>query len=177
MKSLRSFWTAVGAAVALSACSPLAVGPASPRPNVMTASGKGPSELVLGPGVSDEFIIPGGGGIDEVPVRAWRGTLTTGFANAFRASTARGIRKLELVEAQLSFSPLAVDARHHVASVVATIRYKSRLVDGAGNETLLAGTVHAREPDPSPTEAGMTDNASKAVEALFEELNEKLLAK
>jgi hypothetical protein len=63
-------------------------------------------------------------------------------------------------------------------AVVATIRFKARLLDASGKElALLAGTVTARESNVSPSEAGMTDNASKAVEALYEVLTTELLAK
>jgi hypothetical protein len=158
-----------------SGCAQLAVGPANPRPNVMMAAGSAPAELRLDESVRDEYVIPGNGSIGEVPVTGWRNTLTRGFRNAFTASEASG-PKLQLINADLSFSPAAVSGAGTTVAVTATIRFRARLVDASGAELgALAGTVHAREATASATPQGMTDNAAKAVEALYEELAAKLV--
>ena len=59
----------------LTGCWHLAVGPASPRPNVMLAQDKSPATLVLAPGIPDQFVIPSTGSVNKVPVRGWRTTL------------------------------------------------------------------------------------------------------
>jgi hypothetical protein len=166
----------VASCLSLSACWNLAVGPASPRPNVMLAQDKTPSVLALMPTIRNDYVIPGTGSVDAVPVRGWQSTLAAGFRNAFPTLTNSG-RKLELYEAELSFAPAAV-GMGGTAAVVAQIRYKARATDSAGKELgVLAGTVKAREANVSATEAGMTDNASKAVEALYETLATELFAK
>jgi hypothetical protein len=165
----------VASATLVAGCWHLAVGPSSPRPNVVLAEGKTPGEILLTPGVSDDFVIPGNASVNQIPVHGWRQTLEAGFHNAFPSGA--GKRKLELLSAELTFAPAAV-GRGGTAAVVATIRFKARTLDGSGKELgVVAGTVQAREPNVSPTEAGMTDNASKAVEALYEMLTAELLAK
>jgi hypothetical protein len=159
----------------LVACWHLAVGPSSPRPNVVIAQGKAPSALVLAPAIADDFVIAKTGSVNEVPVRGWRHTLESGFKSAF--PTPGDGRKLELMEAELSFAPAAV-GMGGTAAVWAQIRFKARAVDASGNELgVLAGTVKAKEANVSATEAGMTENASKAVESLFEVLTAELLSK
>jgi hypothetical protein len=163
-------------ALALTGCWHLEVGPASPRPNVMLAADRVPAALVLSRGVIDDDVIPATGSVNEVPVHGWRGTLATGFHNAFAAPGSLG-RKLELLEAELSFAPAAA-GYGGTAAVVAQIRFKARLLDAQGKELgALANTVKAREPNTSATEQGMTINAAKAVEALYEMLASDLLAK
>jgi hypothetical protein len=162
-------------AVGLAGCWHLAVGPAAPRPNVMLAQDKTPAALVLDPGIPDVFVIPGTGSVNKVPVRGWRGTLEAGYRSAFPAGSTG--RTLELIEAELTFAPAAVGFGG-TAAVRATIRFKARVQDASGKEIgVLAGNVAAREANVSASEAGMTDNASKAVEALYEALATELLAK
>jgi hypothetical protein len=153
----------------------LAVSPASPRPNVMLAEAKTPASLVLAPDIANDFVIPQNASMNAVPVHGWRQTLEAGFHNAFPSGSAG--RKLELFSAELTFAPAAV-GRGGTAAVVATIRFKARVLDPSGKElAVLAATAVAREANVSPSEAGMTDNASKAVEALYEVLTAELLAK
>ena len=172
---MRMLATLVFASATLVAgCWNLAVGPASPRPNVVLAQDKTPGTIVLAPAIPDEFVIPHNASVNEVPVRAWRQTLEAGFKNAFPSG---GGRKLELLSAELSFSPAAV-GRGGTAAVVATIRFKARTLNASGKELMVfAGTVQAREANVSASEEGMTDNASKAVEAMYEMLTAELLAK
>jgi hypothetical protein len=155
-------------------CAKLAVGPSSPRPNVMVAPEAVPAELVLDPAIPDNFLIPSTASVNQVPVRSWRQTLDTGYHSAFPSPGTSG-RRLQLIEAGLSFAPAAVSMRG-TAAVIASIRFKARLVDSSGAEVAkLAGTVEAREANVSPSEQGMTDNAMKAVEALYEKLAAELL--
>jgi hypothetical protein len=154
----------------------LAVGPASPRPNIAVAPDKAPSALVLAPEIATDFEIKATGSVNAVPVRDWRHTLEAGYKNAF--TTPSTGRTLELVSAELAFSPAAVSSHGATMGVVATIRFKARLVDASGKMLgELAGTAAAPEADVSPNEEGMTDNASKAVESLFEMITRDLLAK
>lgn len=149
----------------------LNVGPASPHPNVMVHASEAPAALVLAPTIAESFVIPGTGSINQVNVTGWRTTLETGFHNAFPAESGSG-RQLELLQAELGFSPRAV-GRGGTAAVSANIRFKARLVSRSGEELgVLAGTAQAREAITRPS--GMTDNASKAVEAMYEMLTEEL---
>jgi hypothetical protein len=153
----------------------LAVGPATPRPNVAIAPEKRPAKLVLGPAVADAYVVPKTGSVNEVPVRGWRGTLEAGYASAFPAAPTG--RTLTIEEAELSFSPAAAGPGG-TAAVYAVIRFKARVVDETGTKGgELAGTAQAREADVSPTEEGMTDNAAKAVEAMYEVIVAELLSK
>ncbi len=171
------FMVVVGILMVLPACGHLVVGPAVPRPNVMLAAVKVPAELVLAPTVPDAFVIPGTGSVNAVPVTGWRGTLDAGFKNAF-ASPGKDGRKLEILMAELSFGAAVVSGQFGTVAVTAAIRFKARLLDASGRELgALAGTAPARESNGSPTPAGMTDNAAKAVEALYETLAAELLAK
>jgi hypothetical protein len=157
-------------------CANLAVGPSSPRPNVMVGPEAVPADLVLDPAIPDKFVIPGTASVNQVPVRSWRQTLNTGYHSAFPSPGSAG-RRLQLLEAGLSFAPAAVST-YGTAAVIASIRFKARLVDSSGAEVArLAGTVEAREANVSPSERGMTDNAMKAVEALYEKLATELLQK
>ena len=132
--------------------------------------------LVLGADVKDEFIIPETGSVDEVTVRGWRGTLESGFRNAYPVAGASG-RKLELLTAELSFAPAVLSLRGTLA-VLAQIRFKARLLDKSGTELgALAGLVEAREVNTVSTVTSLTDNAAKAVEALYEKLNVDLATK
>ncbi len=171
---MRIFASILPLALLVAACGHLAVEPSSPHPNVMLPANKVPGTLVLAPEITENFTIAGNASVNEVPVRGWRSTLTAGFRNAF-PSGAEGGPKLELIEANLSFAPAAVGSGG-TAAVVATIRFKARVIDRTG-ERALAGTVRAREANTSASEAGMTDNASKAVEALYEALAGGLLQK
>jgi hypothetical protein len=102
--------------------------------------------------------------------------LTAGYQSAFPGAGGPG-RQLELLSAELSFGPAAVSQAGTVA-VVAMIRFKARVVDASGNELAsFAGTVQAREANTSTSEDGMTDNAAKAVEALYETLARELLSR
>ena len=154
----------------------LAVGPGSPRPNVMIAADKTPSTLVLGNDVRDAYSIPGHGSMKEVDVRGWRGTLERGFQSGFPGGNSG--RKLELIAAELSFSPAAVSGTAGTSAVFAAIRFKARLLDASGAEVgVLAGTASSGEANASPSEEGMTDSASKAVSAMYEQLSTELLSK
>jgi hypothetical protein len=176
MKLVSSMLFLCFAVFGLAGCWHLAVGPAAPRPNVMLAQDKTPAALVLDPGIADTFVIPGTGSVNSVPVRGWRGTLEAGFRSAFPPGSPTG-RKLELIEAELTFAPAAVGFGG-TAAVRANIRFKARVLDASGKEIgVLAGNAAAREANVSASEAGMTDNASKAVEALYEVLATELLAK
>jgi hypothetical protein len=142
----------------------------------MLTQDKAPSVLVIMPPVPNDYVIPSNASVNEVPVHGWRTTLEYGFRNAFPAVTGSG-RKLELYEAELSFAPAAV-GMGGTAAVVAQIRFKARSLDPSGKELgVLAGTVRAREANTSASEQGMTSNASKAVEALYETLAAELFAK
>jgi hypothetical protein len=166
----------VAASLLVAGCANLTVGPSSPRPNVLIAAEAAPAELVLDAAISDNFVIPATASVNQVPVRSWRQTLGAGYHSAFPSAGSSG-RRLELLEAELSFSPAAV-SRDGTAAVIASIRFKSRLLDSSGAEVAkLAGTVEAREVNVRPSEEGMTDNAKKAVEALYEKLAVELLQK
>jgi len=142
----------------------------------MVAPENAPVGIVLGPAIQDNFVIPGTASVNQVPVRSWRQTLDVGYRSAFPTAASSG-RRLELIEAALSFVPAAVSLQG-TAAVVATIRFKARLIDASGGEVAaLAGTVEAREANVAPSEAGMTDNAMKAVESLYEKLASDLLSK
>lgn len=155
-------------------CGSLAVGPSAPRPNVMVAAEDAPAGFVLNAAIPDSFVIPATASVNQVPVRNWRQTLNTGYHSAFPSAGSSGHR-LELLEAGLEFAPVAV-SRNGTAAVIASIRFKARLLDSSGAEVAtLAGTVTAREANVSPSELGMTDNAKKAVEALYEKLAAELL--
>ena len=175
MRTALSLMLVVVVGLVATGCGHLAVGPASPRPNVIVAPEKAPVSLVLAPTVPDDFVIPDSGSVNEVPVKSWRQTLTAGFQSAFPRG---GVgRRLEILQAELSFGPAAV-GRGGTAAVIAQIRFKARLFDETGNEIgALAGTSHAREANVSASEAGMTDNATKAVESLYEVLATELIAK
>jgi hypothetical protein len=164
-------------ALAACGCGHLEVVSTVPRPNVVVAPDKAPSGQILGPAVPDAFVIPGTGSVNPVPVSGWRATLETGFRNAFVRPGPSG-RQLEIDLAELSFSPAAVSGQFGTVAVVAAIRFQARLLDQTGAEiAALAGTVYAREANGSPDTAGMTDNAKKAVESLYEMLTAELLAK
>ena len=173
MKNLRA--TIAGMSLLVTACGPLKVGPATPRPNVVVAQANTPSVVLIAPGVPDQFVIPEANGIRSVNVRGWRGTLQAAFHNAFPSGGPNG-RKLELVSVELSFAPAAVSAHYGVAAIIAQIRYKVRLLDASGQELgAAAGTVEAREASVSAKEEAMTNNAAKAVEALYEKVTAELL--
>jgi len=181
IRFLGGFVVLAAAALAAGCFSPmhaaplLGVGLGAPRPNVMVAPDKTPAALVLAAGIADSFVIQATGSVHEVPVRAWRQTLEAGFHSAFPSGSAE--RKLELLNADLAFSPAAV-SHGATAAVVATIRFKARVLDASDKPlAAIAGTVEAREAAVTPSEAAMTDNASKAVEALYEKLTAELLAK
>src|SRR5581483_10936065 len=91
-------------ALGLAGCWHLEVGPASPRPNVMLTPDRVPAALVLAAAVSNDDVIPATGSVNEVPVHGWRQTLETGFHNAYGTPGVLG-RKLEILEAELTFSP------------------------------------------------------------------------
>jgi hypothetical protein len=157
-------------------CGKLAVGPSAPHPNVMVAADAAPAGLVLGAAIADNYTIPKTASVNAVPVKGWRQTLDAGYRSAFPAAGGSG-RRVELLEAELGFAPAAVSMAG-TAAVIASIRFKARLLDPTGGElAALAGTVEAREANVSPSEQGMTDNAKKAVEALYEKLAKELLAK
>jgi hypothetical protein len=152
----------------------LTVNPSSPRPNVVLAADKSPAALILAPSIASDFVIPGNGSVNAVTVHGWRQTLDAGFHAAFPAGPSG--RKLELMEAELGFGPAAV-GRGGTAAVVATIRYKARVLDAQGNElSVFAGTATAREANTAANAQGMTDNAGKAVESLYEGLTTDVLA-
>jgi hypothetical protein len=160
-------------------CVPLTVGPGSPRPNVIVAAEKLPASLVLDPAILDDFVIPSTGSGSEVTVRSWRTTLTAGYQSAFPTPGTSG-RQLVLLKAELSFAPAAVSGggRGGTAAVIAAVRYQAKLLDSSGNELgAIAGNAQAREPNINLREPGMTDNASKAVDALYEALVVDLLSK
>jgi hypothetical protein len=149
----------------------LNVGPASPHPNVMVHANEAPTALVLAPTIQESYSIPRTGSINQVNVTGWRTTLETGFHNAFPADGASG-RQLEILQAELGFSPRAV-SQAGTAAVSANIRFKARLLGPSGEELgVLAGTAQAREATTSAS--GVTDSASKAVEAMYEMLASEL---
>jgi hypothetical protein len=163
-------------ALAVSGCLwDLTVNPTSPRPNVVIAADKSPAVLVLAPTIASDFVIPGNGSVNDVTVHGWRQTLEAGFHAAF--PTGPSGRKLELMEAQLAFGPAAA-GWGGTAAVVASIRYKARVLDAQGNElSVFAGTATARAANTAANAQGMTANAGMAVEALYEGLTAELLAK
>jgi hypothetical protein len=156
----------------------LAVGPASPHPNVVVAADKAPGSLTVAPDILDTFVIPATGAVAPTRVSGWRGTLERGFHAAFPTG---GRRTLEIVGAELSFAPAAVSSDGsavRTAAVRAQIRFKARVISSSGKELgAIAGMVEAREANTAAGEAGMTDNASKAVEAMYEYLATDLLTK
>jgi hypothetical protein len=158
-------------AFALAGCV-LNVGPSSPRPNVMIRASDAPTELTLAPNIQESYVIPRSASINQVNVTGWRTTLEAGFHNAFPSGDAQSGKRLEILEADLSFSPRAV-GEGGTAAVSANIRFKARLVGPSGEELgALAGTAQAREAITNVN--GTTDNASKAVEAMYELLVAKL---
>lgn len=164
----------VAVSLSIPGCANLTVGPSAPRPNVMVAAEDVPAGLVMDAAILDNFVIPGTASVNQVPVHSWRQTLETGYRSAFPSAGSSG-RRLELLEAAPSFAPAAV-SMNGTAAVIASIRFKARLLDSSGAELAkLAGTVTAREANVSPSERGMTDNAMKAVEALYEKLATELL--
>ncbi len=168
------------AVLGLAACADLTVGASSPQPNVMVAQKMAPTSLVLGSAIKDDFVIPATRSVSEVPVHAWRETLTAGFRNAFPAARGEPGRRLELIEADLSFAPAAVSPQmfDRTTAVYATIRFKARVLDAGGEEQYaIAGTVHSREANVAATQDGMTENAMKVVEALYEKLSSELLSR
>jgi len=161
-------------------CADLTVGPSAPQPNILVPQKLAPASLVLGPAIKDDFLIPATRSVSEVPVQRWRQTLTTGFRNAFPAARGEPGRKLELIEAELSFGPAAVSPQmfDRTTAVYATIRFKARLLSAAGEEeAAIAGTVHSREANVSATTEGMTESAMKVVEALYERLATDLVSR
>lgn len=169
---------AVGAS--LLGCADLTVGPSTPRPNVLVAQRLAPTSLVLGPAIKDEFLVPATRSVSEVPVQSWRQTLTSGFRNAFPAARGEPGRRLELLEAELSFGPAAVSPQmfDRTTAVYGTIRFKARLLSASGEEeATIAGTVHSREANVSATPEGMTESAMNVVEALYERLATDLLSR
>jgi uncharacterized lipoprotein YbaY len=153
------------AALLLSGCS-LNVGPSSPHPNVMVRANDAPAALVLDPSIQESFVIPRTGSINPVNVTGWRTTLENAFHNAFPEGN--GGRKLEILQAELGFSPRAV-SQAGTAAVSANIRFKARLVSATGDELgVLAATAQAREAVTNVNDT--TANAAKAVEAMYEML-------
>jgi uncharacterized lipoprotein YbaY len=158
-----------GAIVLLSGCS-LSVGPSSPHPNVMVRADDAPAALALGPSVQESFVIPRTGAINPVNVTGWRTTLENGFHNAFPEGG--GGRTLEILQADLGFSPRAIN-QAGTAAVSANIRFKARLLSATGEELgVLAGTAQAPEVATRPGDT--TANAGKAVEAMYEMLANQL---
>ncbi len=127
----------VAASLLVPGCANLAVGPSSPRPNVMVGPEVVPADLVLDPAIPDNFVIPATASVNQVPVRSWRQTLNTGYHSAFPLPGSSG-RQMQLLAAELSFAPAAV-SMHGTAAVVASIRFKARLVDSSGAEVGKAG--------------------------------------
>jgi hypothetical protein len=161
-------------------CADLTVGPSAPQPNILVPQKLAPASLVLGPAIQDDFLIPATRSVSEVPVQRWRQTLTTGFRNAFPAARGEPGRKLELIEAELSFGPAAVSPQmfDRTTAVYGTIRFKARLLSATGEEeAAIAGTVHSREANVSATTEGMTESAMKVVEALYERLATDLVSR
>lgn len=161
-------------------CADSTVGPSAPQPNILVPQKLAPASLALGPAIKDEFLIPATRSVSEVPVQSWRQTLTTGFRNAFPAARGEPGRKLELIEAELSFGPAAVSPQmfDRTTAVYGTIRFKARLLSASGEEeAAIAGTVHSREANVSATTEGMTESAMKVVEALFERLATDLISR
>jgi hypothetical protein len=159
------------ATLGLAGCA-LSVGPSSPHPNVMINATDAPSALVLADNIQEIYVIPGTGSVNPVNVTGWRTTLEAGFHNAFPDGADSSGRKLEILEASLSFSPRAVGAAG-TAAVSANIRFKARLVSASGEELgVLAATAQA--PEAITNVSGTTDNAAKAVEAMYEMLATKL---
>jgi hypothetical protein len=161
----------VAATLGLAGCT-LSVGPASPHPNVMINAADAPSALVLADTIQEIYVIPGTGSVNAVNVTGWRTTLETGFHNAFPGGADSSGRKLEILEASLSFSPRAVGAAG-TAAASANIRFKARLLSDSGEELgVLAATAQA--PEAITNVNGTTDNAAKAVEAMYEMLASRL---
>src|SRR5262249_32181194 len=77
-------------------------------------------------------------------------------------------------EAELTFGPAALSTGG-TAAVRATIRFKSSVTDADGRELgRISGEVYARDAATSPTAAAMTANASQAIEAMYEEIGNKI---
>lgn len=144
----------------------LNVGPSSPRPNVLMHASDAPAGLVLAQGVQETYVIPRTGSINQINVSGWRTTLEAGFHNAFPTETAQNGRQLEILQAELGFSPRAVGPGG-TAAISANVRFKARLLGPSHEELgIFVGTAQAREAITSVS--GTTDNASKAVEAMYE---------
>ena len=157
-------------------CGPLLVGPASPHPNVLIPDDAAPGAIVLAPGIADAFVLPRSPGLRAISVVGWRTTLEAGFHDAFPSG--RGGRTLEILAAELSFSPAALGPGGVTGGVVGhdPLQAPARATRPARRRIgILAGTARAREMVVHPR--AVTDNASKAVEALYETLAAELLGK
>jgi hypothetical protein len=179
MSSLRMVGMVVGLLILVTGCGPLIVGPSSPRPDVRVPAGSAPGALVLDPSIRDAFVILDTGAVGEVNVTGWRTTLEAGFHNAFPGNGAAGGARLELLKADLAFVPAILVVNHAgkplgSKTIRARVHFRARLVSPSGEELgALEGNVAPRES--AATFSGVTDNASKSVEVLYEALAAKLL--
>ncbi|MEO6777093.1 MAG: hypothetical protein ABI467_29450 [Kofleriaceae bacterium] len=164
--------TTLVAIVLATACGNLRVDPASPRPNVDLPAASAPGRVELAPAILDSFVIPKTGSVNQVPVTGWRGTLLRGFQSGFGTGSSGQV--LVLREAELTFGPAAIGTGG-TAAVRARIRFKSSLSDASGTEVgRISGEVSARDAATSPTPEAMTANAAQAVEAMYEQIAEKI---
>lgn len=159
---------AIVLAVFQSACAyHLDVRRGSPRPNIVSSSASSPSRLVLGPEVLDEFIVPNTGAIYQVNVFEWRATLQAGFEAGF--TPGGSAPALEIIRAELSFAPEAVDARGITRAARAVIRFQARTLDASGAPMeAFSGTANASEAITDISGNIPTVNAARAVETMYE---------
>jgi hypothetical protein len=140
----------------------------APHPNVVFDSRLAPSQLVIGPGVEDTFIVPNTGAIYQVNVFEWRDTIQAGYDDAFPPGGTGST--LEITRAELSFIPEAVDASGVTRAARAQIRFQARVTDASGVTQQFADTVTAREALTDISGTIPTANAAVAVEAMYESI-------
>lgn len=141
----------------------------APHPNIVSGLDSAPSSLVIGSAVQDVYVVPNSGAIYQTNIFDWRATIQAGFDNGFVAG-GHGLT-LEIVRADLSFAPEAVDASGVTRAARAMIRFQARTLDANGTpQQAFAGTVSAREAITDITGTIPTTNAAEAVEAMFEEI-------
>jgi hypothetical protein len=179
-RSLRNFFLFSAGALALvtvGCSSTLRVGTMAPRPNINLAKHTQTLALRFGKNVANDYTLDRANGIGPTEVSDWKGSLTTGFRNAFAESYAMGGENgdmiLEIQEAELGWAPAAVAGDGYVAAGRAQIRYKARLVKGA-SITPTSGTAESKQAVTSMADAPLA--ASSAIETMYEEVSQKLLA-
>jgi hypothetical protein len=177
LRHLVFFSAGALALVTLGCSSTLRVGTVAPRPNINLAKHTQKLALRFGKNVANDYTLDRANGIGPTEVSDWRGSLTTGFRNAFADSYALGGESgdivLEIQEAELGWAPAAVAGDGYVAAGRAQIRYKARLVNGT-SVTPTSGTAESKQAVTSMADAPLA--ASSAIETMYEEVSEKLLA-